>query len=175
MMLSLQTIIPNIPRRSTKDMQTATKPAQTKTIGNSPNTPLKQGASSHTKGLPNIQPTSKNGSEITPTSTDVLLGRGGLTNRHQGNAHFRLMVEAEKQNYKSLGEQWQKKCEYSKSIMKRVSDYGGRFLKKDEISGKWIEADERTVRKKCSQALRERPLRRTRTKDTNVKRARMKA
>lgn len=95
---------------------------------------------------------------IIPTKMDVLLGRGGLTNNHQGNTNFRLMVEAEKHLYRSLGDKKKLKNGFSKMIMARVFSSGGRFLKKDVASGNWVEAEPIAIRRKCSQALRERPL-----------------
>lgn len=89
---------------------------------------------------------------------DVLLGRGGLTNNHEGNTNFRLMVEAEKHLYRSLGDKKKLKNGFSKMIMARVFSSGGRFLKKDVASGNWVEAEPIAIRRKCSQALRERPL-----------------
>mmetsp|Transcript_16804 Transcript_16804/g.24660 ORF Transcript_16804/g.24660 Transcript_16804/m.24660 type:complete len:183 (-) Transcript_16804:65-613(-) len=96
---------------------------------------------------------------IDPTPNDVLLGRGGLTNWHPGNQRFRLMVEAEKNKYKKLGGQKKLKNNYSREIMARVNQYGGRFLKRDVTGDEWIEAEPTAIRRKCSQALRERPLR----------------
>jgi len=124
--------------------------------------PLKQYAPPMTQLLStlveNQTQTNTDKTKIVPTKMDVLFGRGGLTTNHQGNTNFRLMVEAEKHLYRSLGDKKELKNGFSKMIMARVFSGGGRFLKKDVASGNWVEAEPRAIRRKCSQALRERPL-----------------
>lgn len=89
-----------------------------------------------------------------PTHLDVLLGRGGLTNKHPGNIRYRETAEDWKEYYHSQKSKDEKK-DVSILLMKCVHDYGGRFLIKDPISDNWVIAQSKQARKKCSQALRE--------------------
>jgi len=89
-----------------------------------------------------------------PTHLDVLLGRGGLTNKHPGNIKYRETAEDWKGYYQSQKSKDDKK-DVSILLMKCVHDYGGRFLTKDPSTECWVVAQDNQARKKCSQALRE--------------------
>lgn len=89
-----------------------------------------------------------------PTHLDVLLGRGGLTNKHPGNIKYRETAEDWKGYYQSQKSKDDKK-DVSILLMKCVHDYGGRFLIKDPSTECWVVAQDKQARKKCSQALRE--------------------
>ncbi len=89
-----------------------------------------------------------------PNDSDVLCGRGGLTNHHPGNIRFREFVAEEKSRYVGLGNSKKEKTYFSEHILRTVHNYGGRFLKKDK-AGKWFVVDNDVARTKCSQALRE--------------------
>jgi len=89
-----------------------------------------------------------------PTHLDVLLGRGGLTNKHPGNIKYRETAEDWKGYYQSQKSKDDKK-DVSILLMKCVHDYGGRFLTKDPSTECWVVAEDKQARKKCSQALRE--------------------
>jgi len=89
------------------------------------------------------------------TDKDVLLGRGGMTNKHPGNKRFRKEVENLKQWYKECGSKREKK-KLSELMVDWVHSYGGRFLSKDENDDeKWVIANPQAARRKASQALRE--------------------
>jgi hypothetical protein len=91
----------------------------------------------------------------TPHAHDVLCGRGGGTNNHPGNEHFRDQVNARKVAY--LHSSKRKKPLVSRSIVDtiRSMDPPGRFLLKDEASGTWHDIGDQKAREKTSQALRE--------------------
>lgn len=89
------------------------------------------------------------------TDFDVLLGRGGLSNRHPGNKAYRKHILDHQKEYKGLENS--KKTQMSKDVVAWVKGRGGRFLKRDDdVPGKpFYIATDVTARQKVSQALRE--------------------
>mmetsp|Transcript_15706 Transcript_15706/g.23094 ORF Transcript_15706/g.23094 Transcript_15706/m.23094 type:complete len:658 (-) Transcript_15706:294-2267(-) len=85
---------------------------------------------------------------------DVLCGRGGGTNNHVGNGHWRTLVQANKRLYISLPKR--QKMFVAQSIVRavRAQTPPGRFLQKDK-SGKWYDIGDQKAQEKTSQALRE--------------------
>lgn len=96
----------------------------------------------------------------TPSTTDVLLGRGGGINNHVGNRVFRDWVRDRKDDYNLAGSKAEK-TRVAKEVMELVHNQSppGRFLQKDpsagSSSGWWVEVDEIRALSKTSQALRE--------------------
>jgi len=92
------------------------------------------------------------------TDRDVLLGRGGMTNKHLGNQNFRDLVERVKPLYHGYESKANKKS-VSQLVVDDIQQCGGRFLKnlKKDINSldKWVIAKPDEARKKASQALRE--------------------
>jgi hypothetical protein len=88
---------------------------------------------------------------------DVLLGRGGVTNNHPGNIHFRQIVEDHKETYKAAPQH--RKMQLAKDIVSKWRDQSppGRFLKKmDNGNGwHWYDVGDDKARKITSQKLRE--------------------
>jgi hypothetical protein len=82
---------------------------------------------------------------------DILLGRGGVTNSHRGNKHFRTLVRQHQRAY--LAAPKLKKAAVAQIIVDEVYGQGGRFL--TEKQGKWVEVSKEKAREKTSQALRE--------------------
>jgi len=89
-----------------------------------------------------------------PTKNDVLCGRGGKINEHPGNVRFRAIVEQYKEQY-NLASNKNNKANISRDVVGQIYDVGGRFLKKDAMTGLWFEEDLDHALKKTSQALRE--------------------
>eukprot|EP00561_Arcocellulus_cornucervis_P005363 CAMPEP_0185808320 /NCGR_PEP_ID=MMETSP1322-20130828/5540_1 /TAXON_ID=265543 /ORGANISM="Minutocellus polymorphus, Strain RCC2270" /LENGTH=327 /DNA_ID=CAMNT_0028504527 /DNA_START=152 /DNA_END=1135 /DNA_ORIENTATION=- len=87
------------------------------------------------------------------TEHDVLGGKGGQSIHHPGNIQFRQWAEEMKSEYSQLSKP--EKTPYSWKLVHRVWENGGRFLEKDEGSGKFYVIDEKDARLKASQALRE--------------------
>ena len=107
------------------------------------------------------------------TVHDVLLGRGGRTNHHEGNAKYRNYKESLQDEY--LNATKDQKTSISNRLVTMMHQEHGRFLKayepakdknsdtkpkgnKSNASGPvefWYEVDLLTARKKASQALRE--------------------
>ena len=68
-----------------------------------------------------------------PRSNDILCGRGGSSNRHLGNIHFRELVAANKQIY--IGLTKKQKMLVARKIVDAIRKTGGRFLAKDLDTG----------------------------------------
>jgi len=87
-----------------------------------------------------------------PTATDILKGRGRLTNDHEGNKKLRDEARKLRGDYQDGG--WgksEKKYQYSLELVKRVRSYGGRFLEKRGDDNLWYEMSEEDTRKKAAQ------------------------
>lgn len=84
---------------------------------------------------------------------DVLSGRGGATNRHPGNRHYRELILSHLQSYEDASKQ--EKPVIAKKLVQLIRDDGGRFLgqKKD---GSFYDIGDSVAREKTSQALRHR-------------------
>lgn len=101
------------------------------------------------------KPSSSKGEAIQhPTPEDILAGRGGGTNRHDGNIRFRDEARKLRIIYKDGETDRRTKYMISQELVTRVRQYGGRFLEKG-WDGRWYEMDELSARKKASQVLRE--------------------
>lgn len=88
-------------------------------------------------------------------SQDVLCGRGGGTNHHVGNAHWRKLVNTNKRLYLSLPKK--QKALVAKSIVHavRAQNPPGRFLARDPSTSLWCDIGDQKATEKTSQALRE--------------------
>lgn len=86
--------------------------------------------------------------------TDVLCGRGGRSNHAPGNKRYRRVISEMKQTYKNT-EAKSNKTDLSRAIVDHVCQYGGRFIKKEESTGRYYVLTRGEARKKTSQALRE--------------------
>ena len=89
----------------------------------------------------------------TPYSYAVVMGRGGLANHHAGNNSFRILTASMKPEYARLPKE--EKTDVSRRLLDVVHARGGKFLAKDSVSGLFYEVENKTARRKCSQALRE--------------------
>lgn len=107
-----------------------------------------QGTGSDTRVLPSTVGLS------TFRPEDVLSGRGGGTNQHEGNCYFRSLINSNREKY--LRSKKNDKPFISRSIVNAIRRRNGRFLKKDEEAGLWYEIGDAAAREKTSQALRQR-------------------
>jgi len=90
-----------------------------------------------------------------PHLNDVLYGRGGGTNHHQGNKRYRKMVEDRKVEYVAC-----KRLDKPLVALSIIREWRGqkppgRFLKMDDNTGLWNDVGDKKAREKTSQALRE--------------------
>lgn len=132
------------------------KPPEPKTVHRKKST-NKEGKASHetlnTAGLP-PNAVDEEGN-ILVTDYDILCGRGGLTNHHIGNKRFRDIVALHRPDYVRAAKI--QKPSVARVIVRAIrhGDPVGRFLKKDEKTGKWIDIGDKKAAEKTSQALRE--------------------
>jgi hypothetical protein len=84
-------------------------------------------------------------------------GRGGLTNHHKGNKRFRDIVALHRPDYVRAPKI--QKPSVARVIVRAIrnGDPPGRFLRKDEKLGKWVDIGDKKAAEKTSQALREKP------------------
>eukprot|EP00568_Trieres_chinensis_P002061 CAMPEP_0183309280 /NCGR_PEP_ID=MMETSP0160_2-20130417/24801_1 /TAXON_ID=2839 ORGANISM="Odontella Sinensis, Strain Grunow 1884" /NCGR_SAMPLE_ID=MMETSP0160_2 /ASSEMBLY_ACC=CAM_ASM_000250 /LENGTH=211 /DNA_ID=CAMNT_0025473283 /DNA_START=117 /DNA_END=753 /DNA_ORIENTATION=+ len=89
-----------------------------------------------------------------PQENDVLCGRGGATNNHEGNKRYRAIVADHQTEY--LHAKKREKAGIARVIVGIVHSRGGRFLKKlsDGTDG-WTDVGDKKATEKTSQALRE--------------------
>jgi len=92
-----------------------------------------------------------------PSPNDVLCGRGGYINSHPGNVRLRTMVSERKSQYLNQTTTKIEKARICAQIVAKIRTQNkpGRFLRKDEKSGCWIEIGDEKAGKKVGQALRE--------------------
>jgi len=96
----------------------------------------------------------------TPNPNDVLCGRGGNINSHQGNEQFRSFVEKRKRVYLTARFKREKRLIASSIVNEiRAMNPPGRFLARKgsmkDNSGHWYDIGDEKARDKTSQALRE--------------------
>ena len=92
--------------------------------------------------------------DFTPNynDTDVLLGKGGLSNNHPGNKMYVAKALSMQEMYKNVP--MPEKTKMSRDLVQFVHDRGGRFMVKPKDSNDWVEVDFTTARKKASRLLR---------------------
>jgi len=88
-----------------------------------------------------------------PRINDILCGRGGSSNRHLGNIHFRELVAANKQIYVGLTKK--QKMQVARKIVDAIHNTGGRYLAKDLDTSMFYDIGLPRSLEKTSQALRE--------------------
>jgi len=113
--------------------------------------PPKRQRSSQASKQFKVPPSSVGLTSFTPQ--DVLSGRGGGTNQHEGNCYFRSLINNNRERY--LKSKKNDKPFISRSIVNAIRKKNGRFLKKDEDSDLWYEIGDDAAREKTSQALRQ--------------------
>jgi hypothetical protein len=92
-----------------------------------------------------------------PNVNDVLCGRGGRINAHEGNVQFRDIVQANKKEYLAKTTKKLEKAHIAARIVEHIRTMNppGRFLKEDSESGMWYDIGDAKAIKKSGQALRE--------------------
>ena len=92
-----------------------------------------------------------------PNQNDVLCGRGGRINAHEGNVQFRDVINSHKKEYLAKSTKKLQKAHIAARIIEqiRTMDPPGRFLKEDSSTGMWFDIGDAKAIKKAGQALRE--------------------
>jgi hypothetical protein len=93
---------------------------------------------------------------------DVLSGRGGGTNLHEGNRYYRDLILSHRSAYDDATKAM--KPEIAREIVQRIRERGGRFLRKDK-DGLYYDIGDTEAKAKTSQALRHRTFELRNTKD----------
>ena len=113
--------------------------------------PPKQQFKSYDGENNNAKDEEANTSEI--GENDVLCGRGGLTNSHIGNKHYRQVVADYQHEY--LDAKKANKITIAKQIVSIIKENGGRFLTRSADRKSWVPVSDKKAQEKTSQALRE--------------------
>ena len=106
--------------------------------------------------MPSPTTVSSSSVNVQPKPNDVLSGRGNSAKNHNGNLHFRKLVESARDYYVALPPN--KKILVSQLFFGAVKSLNppGRFLKeKEKVHDLWEELEEKDALAKTSQALRE--------------------
>ena len=119
---------------------------------------LKKPASSDTSSEPTE---TKEGVSIYE-SLDVLCGRGGGTNLHEGNRFYRDLILSHRTAYDDATKAM--KPEIAREIVQRIRERGGRFLRRGK-DGLYYDIGDAEAKAKTSQALRHRTFELRNTKD----------
>jgi hypothetical protein len=92
----------------------------------------------------------------TPSTNDVLSGRGRRILNHPGNLTYRSIIKSLKPEYDAAPKS-RRGVLYGNQIVNLIHNLSppGRFLKKDKVSGSWIEVDKEEAVKRAIQALRD--------------------
>ena len=85
-------------------------------------------------------------------AVDVLCGRGGVTNSHEGNIHFRNLANQYRWHYATATKS--RKANVARFLVQKIRDQHGRFLKK-EADDSWYEIGDELALAKAAQTLRE--------------------
>jgi len=94
-------------------------------------------------------------SEIQPTATDIVLGRGRWFQDFPGNTMFREHLEERNLEYNQANRA--EKVKMTKSIVNELRESGRKFLKLEQNTighDVWKEVDDREIYKKVSQCYR---------------------
>ncbi len=85
-------------------------------------------------------------------AVDVLCGRGGVTNYHEGNVQFRTLANEYRWHYATATKS--RKARVARFLVQKIRDQQGRFLKK-EADDLWYEIGDELALVKAAQTLRE--------------------
>jgi len=90
-----------------------------------------------------------------PTPNDVVSGRGGAANHHEGNKPYWRLILKHRNEYKYCGHDNFKKNDIAMKVIKSVREKHGRFLQREASNGRWFRIPEKVIMDKVKQALRD--------------------
>jgi len=91
-----------------------------------------------------------------PSTLDVVGGRGGGSNKHEGNKRYWRRILVERPAYKKLGKNDNvEKNEIARAVYDYILSTGGRFLQMDPKTQKWFNLPQKIGLDKIKQALRD--------------------
>jgi hypothetical protein len=88
-----------------------------------------------------------------PRPIDVLMGREKLSRSHAGTTRYQFLIGEYQELYNACETSIEKTI-ITSAIIKKVKDYGGRFLLRKKGETSWSEADISVVREKVTLAFR---------------------
>lgn len=89
-----------------------------------------------------------------PRRTDVISGRGGRSNHHEGNKPYWRLVYAGRSDYKA-SKILSDKNAIAEEIVATIHSQEGRFLQREKGTNKWFRLPPKAVLEKVKQALRD--------------------
>jgi hypothetical protein len=93
-------------------------------------------------------------SDNSPTSSDVLCGRGKMSVDHPGNKAFRCIIALHLDTYLAVRHR-RAKTVLVADLVKTLREYGVKFVKKDPKSGGWCDVGDQEAHKKVGHAFRD--------------------
>ena len=87
-------------------------------------------------------------------ATDVISGRGGLSNHHEGNKPYWRLVYERRPNYRA-SETATEKNAIAEEIVATIHSQQGRFLQREKGTKKWFLLPKKVIIDKVKQALRD--------------------
>lgn len=95
--------------------------------------------------------------DFSPGPNHVVCHRGRTFWDHEGNKMYRSIIKSANQKYAACKNKYEKSLVVSEIVEAIIHNNAcnGGFVKKDAITGRWVEADERFSREKVGQSLRD--------------------
>jgi hypothetical protein len=91
---------------------------------------------------------------FTPTSTDILCGRGNVFSNHEGNRYFGRIIRANLKPYRDAGSR-PEKIRVVDDILQEIRSEGVRFAKLDSETKRWHELSDVLAHQKIGHAIRD--------------------
>jgi hypothetical protein len=104
---------------------------------------------------------------FTPTSTDILCGRGNVFSNHEGNRYFGRIIRANLKPYRDAGSR-PEKIRVVDDILQEIRSAGVRFAKLDNETKRWFELNDVLAHQKIGHAIRD-TIRLLKDKSKNTK------
>jgi hypothetical protein len=104
---------------------------------------------------------------FTPTSTDILCGRGNVFSNHEGNRYFGRIIRSNLRQYRDAGSR-PEKIRVVDDILQELRSAGVRFAKLDNETKRWFELNDVLAHQKIGHAIRD-TIRLLKDKSKNTK------
>lgn len=91
---------------------------------------------------------------FTPTSTDILCGRGNVFSNHEGNRYFGRIIRSNLRPYRDAGSR-PEKIRVVDGILQDIRSAGARFVKLDSETKRWYELNDVLAHQKIGHAIRD--------------------
>ena len=102
-----------------------------------------------------LEQEAKSGIILYPQLDDVLVGRGKPYQSFPGNVRFGGLIGDQNDEYHTMSDKFAKTC-ISIDIVKRVQEYGGRFIERTKTGDAWQVIDDSAAREKTAIGFRSR-------------------